>query len=127
MPGRRLPGQGRRRGVGSPARAGSSNPPGESPGEGIAAAAAARSLPTLIHCSISAGSAPAAMHSSAICRYLAASGLPSPKPSAVPARSASRSARPAAASVSSATAAASSSAVSRQPRACLATAPAIWA
>jgi hypothetical protein len=94
---------------------------------GIAAAAAARSLPTSIQRSISAGSAPAATHSSAIWRYRAASGLPSPKPSAVPARSASRSARPAAASASSATAAASSSAVSRQPRACLATAPAIWA
>jgi hypothetical protein len=95
--------------------------------KGIAATAAARSLPTLIQRSISAWSAPAAMHSSAICWYRATSGLPSPKPSAVPARSASRSARPAAASVSSAIATASSAAVSRQPCACLAAAPAIWA
>lgn len=94
---------------------------------GIAAAAAARSRPTVIQRPTSAWSAPAAMHNSAICRYRAASGRPSPNPSAVPARSARRSARPPAASASSVTAAASSSAGSRQPWACLAAAPAIWA
>ncbi len=91
------------------------NPPGGRPVFGVAAAMAALRRPTSIQRSIRAWSAPAAMHSSAICRYRGPSGLPSPKPSATPACSASRSARPAAATDSSAMAAASSAALSRQP------------
>jgi hypothetical protein len=65
---------------------------------------AARCRPT-IQRSMNVWSAPAATHSSAICRYRAASSPPSPNPSAVPAHSASRSVRPAAACFSSVTAA----------------------